>query len=147
MTGFQPHPGTGTRAGGVPAPILTVEQVCAGLGIPVTVCDPYDVEATTQAVLDLAEKPGVNVLILRRACATMTGKQIAEKKRYYVDQEKCRGETCGCARFCTRVFACPANIWDAAAGKARIDDVVCVGCGVCAALCPQGAIKEDEGVT
>lgn len=146
MTGFQPHPGTGTRAGGAPAPTLTVEQVCAGLGIPVTVADPYDVEATVEAILDSIEQPGVNVLILRRACATMTGKQTTEKRRFYVDQEKCRGDACGCARFCARVFACPGNIWDAAAGKAKIDDVVCVGCGVCATLCPQGAIKEDKGV-
>jgi indolepyruvate ferredoxin oxidoreductase alpha subunit len=44
------------------------------------------------------------------------------------------------------VFSCSANIWDDKAGKAAIDEVLCMGCGVCAALCPEGAIVvKSEG--
>jgi indolepyruvate ferredoxin oxidoreductase, alpha subunit len=42
------------------------------------------------------------------------------------------------------VFRCPGLIWDAAAGKARIDEVICVGCGICADICPQGAIVREN---
>ncbi|MBN2398185.1 MAG: 4Fe-4S binding protein, partial [Deltaproteobacteria bacterium] len=28
--------------------------------------------------------------------------------------------------------------------KAQIDEVICVGCGVCTDICPQGAIKREE---
>jgi indolepyruvate ferredoxin oxidoreductase alpha subunit len=35
-------------------------------------------------------------------------------------------------------------IWDTAAGRARIDEVICVGCGVCAQICPQGAITLEK---
>ncbi len=60
--------------------------------------------------------------------------------RFVVDPARCLGDACGCARLCSRVFSCPANLWDESSGKARIDEVLCVGCGVCAAICPQGAI-------
>jgi indolepyruvate ferredoxin oxidoreductase alpha subunit len=63
--------------------------------------------------------------------------------RVHVDQEKCRGEDCGCARLCTRVFQCPGLIWDAEANKAKIDEVICSGCGVCADICPAGAIINE----
>jgi indolepyruvate ferredoxin oxidoreductase alpha subunit len=26
----------------------------------------------------------------------------------------------------------------------RVDDVICTGCGVCADICPEGAIKRKE---
>jgi indolepyruvate ferredoxin oxidoreductase alpha subunit len=61
-----------------------------------------------------------------------------------VDAAKCTGEECGCDRLCTRVFKCPGLIWDKNSGKSRVDEVICVGCGVCADLCPEGAILKEE---
>jgi TPP-dependent indolepyruvate ferredoxin oxidoreductase alpha subunit len=61
-----------------------------------------------------------------------------------VDEAVCLGEACGCNRFCTRVFRCPALFWDKNAKKARVDDVLCAGCGVCAQICPSGAIQKKE---
>jgi indolepyruvate ferredoxin oxidoreductase alpha subunit len=46
-------------------------------------------------------------------------------------------------RLCSRVFGCPALIWDAAAGRAVIDEVVCTRCGICVNVCPQGAIRVE----
>jgi len=45
------------------------------------------------------------------------------------------------------IVAAPGSgiIWDAEAGKAMIDEVVCTGCGVCATLCPSGAIIVEGG--
>jgi indolepyruvate ferredoxin oxidoreductase alpha subunit len=31
-------------------------------------------------------------------------------------------------------------MWDAKAQKSRIDEAICVGCGVCAQVCRHGAI-------
>ena len=34
-------------------------------------------------------------------------------------------------------------MWDARSGKAVIDEAICSGCGVCASICPQGAISKE----
>ena len=58
-----------------------------------------------------------------------------------IDTQLCRGDQCGCNRFCSRVFRCPGLVFDQQAQKAQIDPVVCVGGGVCAQICPAGAIR------
>ncbi|MCF8032219.1 MAG: 4Fe-4S binding protein [Desulfarculaceae bacterium] len=142
MTGFQPHPGTGQTAMGQPGTPVDVEQVCRGLGLPHAVVDPYDLAATQEALYDaLQQGGGVRVLIFRRLCALVQGKQGGHPHSISVDPEICRGEDCGCNRYCTRVFRCPGLVFDEDSGRARVDEVVCVGCGVCAQVCPAGAIK------
>ncbi len=145
MTGHQPHPGSGLTAMGEATPAVPMAELVRGLDIPLTVRDPYQVAETTETILDLLGKGGPQVLILRRECALKAGRD-RPLSRVYVDQERCLGDACGCSRVCSRVFSCPANIWDDSTGKARIDDVLCMGCGVCASVCPQGAIVvETEG--
>lgn len=144
MTGFQPHPGTGRTATGGPAPAIDIADVCRALGVRTEVTDPFDLQGTTEKLLDLLEDEGkVRVLVSRRECQLVRARR--EKAPYVmrVDQEKCVGENCGCARLCTRVFQCPGLIWDAAKGAARIDEVICAGCGVCADICPAGAITRE----
>ncbi|MCB2225157.1 MAG: 4Fe-4S binding protein [Desulfarculaceae bacterium] len=142
MTGFQPHPGTGQTAMGTPGTPVDVEQVCRGLELPYSVVDPYDLAATQEALYDaLQEGGGVRVLIFRRLCALVQGKRGGHPYAVSVDPELCRGEDCGCNRYCTRVFRCPGLVFDEATGRAKVDEVVCVGCGVCAQICPAGAIR------
>ena len=102
------------------------------------------VTETIQTILDLIKKGDLQVLLLRRECALEAGKRERARPRVYVDQDRCSGDACGCARFCSRVFSCPANIWDHEAGKAGIDEVLCAGCGVCASLCPERAIVVES---
>ncbi|MCB2188078.1 MAG: 4Fe-4S binding protein [Deltaproteobacteria bacterium] len=142
MTGFQPHPGTGQTAVGEEGQRVDPEDVCRALGFPVTVVDPYDLAATQDALYQaLQQGGGVRVLVFRRLCALVQNKRGGHPYEMSVDQERCRGEECGCHRFCTRVFRCPGLGFDEALGKAVIDPVVCVGCGVCAQICPAGAIQ------
>lgn len=144
MTGHQPHPGTGLRATGEGAEKIALEEIVAGLKIPLFISDPYAVDETRAIIFRLLQEKGPRVLILRRICALIAAK--TKKPRVYVDPARCLGDACGCARFCSRVFACPANIWDEEKGKAVIDEVICNGCGVCASLCPQRAIVVEEAV-
>jgi len=145
MTGFQPHPGVGISARGEVTTTVDIESVVRSLGVPVEVADPYDLRATSQIMSKmLRERGGVRVLILRRKCALAQRREGGFPFRMEVDPEKCKGESCGCGRYCTRVFRCPGLIWDAKEGKSRIDQVICVGCGVCADICPENALLKED---
>ncbi len=145
MTGFQPHPGLAVDAAGNPAAGVSIEGICRAVGAGVTVRDPFDIEAAAQTINDLLEAgEGVQVLVLRQACALSPEKKGRKAWQVRVDPDACLGERCGCNRLCTRIFRCPGLVWDAGAGKARIDEVVCAGCGVCSLVCPVQAIRREE---
>jgi indolepyruvate ferredoxin oxidoreductase alpha subunit len=143
MTGFQPHPGTGRTATGVEAPVLDLRALCEVLGASVETADPFDVKGTTETILRLLqEERGVKVLILRQECALVRGRRQPGLYRVEVTAERCLGERCGCNRLCTRVFRCPGLVWERQTGKARVDEAICTGCGVCAEICPASAIRK-----
>lgn len=144
MTGHQPHPGTGFNAAGETVEAIPVEDITRGLGIRTEVRDPFRMEEAVRCLMEMVQEPGVKILVLRQPCALVMGRVRKKKPRVYVRHEVCRGDACGCGRFCTSVWVCPGNIWDAEAGRAAIDEAVCAGCGVCASLCPAGAIVVEE---
>jgi indolepyruvate ferredoxin oxidoreductase alpha subunit len=145
MTGFQPHPGTGFTATGKEAPVIDLKAICEVLGAHVEVVDPFDVAATIETLLRLLQdEKGVKVLILQRECALVSAKHQKRLYQVEVDQERCLGEACGCNRLCTRIFKCPGLMWDKEAGKARIDEAICTGCGVCSEICPASAIRKEK---
>ena len=144
MTGFQPHPGVGKTAMGDPAPVVEIAQVCSSLGAEVQVMDPFDLAETTETIYrSLQELEGIKILILKQECALVRGKRQRHLFKMSLNQEACQGAECGCNRYCTRVFRCPGLIWDAARGKAAIDEAICTGCGVCASICPSAAIVKE----
>jgi indolepyruvate ferredoxin oxidoreductase alpha subunit len=144
MTGFQPHPGLGRTATGKKVPAVSLEKLCSAIGCPVETVDPYDLGKTTEAILRNLESPGLKVLILKQVCALVRAKQGSPPSIVKVNQQKCIGDSCGCSRFCTRVFKCPGLMWDSEAATARIDEAICTGCGVCVQICPENAIVSEE---
>lgn len=145
MTGFQPHPGTGLTAMGDVVKPMDIPKILEAVGCKVEVADPFDVVEAEKTLRRLLAQTGMNVLIMRQPCATLKAKERSKKPvRVYVDQDVCYGDGCGCDKYCSRVWGCPGNTWDFTKNKARIDPVTCVGCGVCAKLCPSGAIKVEE---
>jgi len=144
MTGFQPHPGTGLTAMGKHVEPIDIKAVVTSIGCRVWEADPFKLKETRELLLELLQEPGLKVLIMKQPCATLSAK-TKKKKNVRVDQMLCLGDGCGCSRFCSRVWGCPGNSWDFRNGKAVIDEVVCVGCGVCAELCPAGAIRTEGG--
>ncbi len=144
MTGFQPHPGLTVDAAGNAVQALDIKGICEAMGAEVHQCDPFDLETTQSTILELMSSgEGLKVLILKQICALSPEKKGKRMFNMSIDETLCRGENCGCNRLCTRVFKCPGLMWDQAAGVSRIDDVICAGCGVCASICPAGAIRKE----
>ena len=131
MTGHQQNPTTGFNIKGDPAAKVDLEALCRALGINrVRVVDPYDLKACDTAIKEelAAEEP--SVIISRRPCVLL--KSVKAQPSLKVDPDKCRS--------CKRCMGlgCPAiSMHD---GKAKIDNTLCVGCGVCKQLCAFDAI-------
>jgi indolepyruvate ferredoxin oxidoreductase alpha subunit len=145
MTGFQPHPGLPVDAAGNEAPAIDIPAVCEAIGARVKVSDPFDLEQTQIALLELLEnRDRVNVLVLKQICALSPERKAKKMYAMRVDETICLGENCGCNCLCTRIFKCPGLNWDRDKRVSKIDDVICTGCGVCASICPAGAISKGE---
>jgi indolepyruvate ferredoxin oxidoreductase alpha subunit len=145
MTGFQPHPGLSLNVMGEPATDIDMAEICRAVGARVEIRDPFDLEETQKTLnLMMEEAGGAQVLILRQACGLSPEKKGKKLFDVTVDEAICLGENCGCNRLCTRIFRCPGLLWDGQKKTARIDEVICAGCGVCAGICPSGAITKRE---
>ena len=149
MTGHQPHPGTGVTGMGEKVPPLSIAEACKGLGVKyVKTVQPFDsmaalVAEVREMVKWARENHSPAVLVSIEPCALLTA---AERQRsgesppkYYVDSELCNA----CKR-CLNRLSCPAMYMDSETEKAVIDETLCNLCGTCVAVCPQGAIKQEE---
>jgi indolepyruvate ferredoxin oxidoreductase alpha subunit len=142
MTGFQPHPGTGTDALGNPTPMINVEELLYSIGfVDVIVVDPYDLRTATDIVYKAITSPGSHAIVFRRACPLSIKQPTAELlPSVRIDAEKCRGDDC---RICLTELNCPALIWDTEEKRVTVDEALCVGCNVCIQVCPYNAIHAN----
>lgn len=139
MTGHQDNPGTGFTLMGEPAPMIHVEGVLEAYGFaPVLTVDPQDLKAMKQTVdaavaaLNEGKHPAI---VTRRPCLLIK-RMKHENGMCVVNADKCRS-----CKSCLKV-GCPAISMEN--GKAFIDRTQCVGCTVCAQVCPFGAIEKEE---
>lgn len=136
MTGHQPDPLTGHTAMGQETKKLVIEDVCRALGVEdVRVVDPFQIDAAIDSIKGAIQHDGVSVVIMRGDCAIMSAKKKKTKKvPLWVDPDECVG-----CRKCVDGLFCGCIIFEN--DKSSIDETLCVGCNVCAQLCPTEAIK------
>ncbi len=130
MTGRQGHPGTGLHPDKASGPAVDIEQLCRGIGVPVSTVDAFD-EAAVRAAITAAIAAGeLRVLVALAPCVLLTGK--GPRDAVVVDDDRCN--LCG---LCLEL-GCPA----VAAGDESVEITSdCTGCGVCLAVCARGAIS------
>lgn len=137
MTGHQDHPGTGRTLQGEEAPVIDLETLIRGIGIKhVYVVDPYEVKNLKEIINREIRRPEPSVIIARRPC-------VLHKKFKGLQFSPVRVDTalCTSCRLCIRL-GCPSISMKN--DKAIIDEITCVGCGVCVEICPPLAIKWVE---
>ncbi len=132
MTGHQQNPTTGFNLKGDPCAKIDLETLCRAVGIKrVRVVDPYNLAECDAAIKEETAVAEPSVIISRRPCALL--KYVKHKKPIIADSDKCVG-----CKACMKI-GCPAiSIVD---GKAKIDNTLCTGCGVCAQLCKLDALQ------
>ncbi len=135
MTGHQPHPGVDTEKIGDPTTHIDIEGVVRSLGVThITTIKPLKVKASVEAIKAAVEYEGVSVVISQELCP-LFARRVAPKSRkpFEVRLDKCQGHL-----DCVKKVACPAMFVED--GKARINPLQCIGCALCAQICPENAI-------
>lgn len=138
MTGGQDHPGTGRTLRGEPTHKVSYEAICRAVGVDwVRTVDPYEVGHLYQALREAIVHRGVAVVISSRPCV--------------LDPVKIKGTPlvvaeagCIACQSCMNL-GCPSITWTDVMHeghhKVAIDASTCIGCTLCAQVCPTDCIR------
>ncbi|MEA3428777.1 MAG: indolepyruvate ferredoxin oxidoreductase subunit alpha [Thermodesulfobacteriota bacterium] len=135
MTGHQPNPGVNMKKLNLEGfGHISIENIVRGIGVShVSVIKPYNIKKSIEAVKKALNYKGVSVVISKQMC-TLYAKSLKMLKAlpFYIS-DKCKNH-----RTCVNELGCPAfYIQDE---RVKIDPDMCVGCSICAQICPENAI-------
>jgi len=154
MTGHQPTFNTRPfqrQADGAPQ-ALSIKKILESFGVKrIYEADPYRInkfKALLNEIID--SEDGFSAVIVKRECRLQAKKRkdsrnekpIAEGLEPAETFEIIKGRCAGCNE-CYSVFTCPA-IFKNEEGELYINQDICVKCGVCRQICPNGAICKSE---
>jgi indolepyruvate ferredoxin oxidoreductase alpha subunit len=141
MTGHQPHPGTGLTGMGTSSERVDIAKVAEGCSVKfVKVVDPFKTKEATGILKEALEREGPSVLVFRAPCTLI---DVREKRSRNIRIVPCKiSEKCTNCMACIKLLGCPALILDNE--RVRIDDTLCVGCDLCASMCPYDAIERGN---
>lgn len=133
MTGHQPHPGTGHTMMGDVVNVVSIEKILKAVGLTtVETVNPFELGKAVDTIKRVADQPGVKAVIFKSPCIAIM-KHDTPVKPAQIDQGKC----IKCKK-CIRELGCPGIVIND--GSVIIDASLCNGCGLCAQVCPTGAI-------
>ena len=147
MTGHQQNPGTGFTVKGEPTNMINIETLVRAIGIKhVKVVDPNDLAAVDRAFDEFMELDEPSVIITRWPCVLkkFSDADLAEFPGLFQTKDVVSQDTCVGCKACLRT-GCPALIYNDKEGKVSIRETDCVGCDVCAQVCPVSAITKADG--
>jgi indolepyruvate ferredoxin oxidoreductase alpha subunit len=135
MTGHQPNPGvdmSNLNLSGYGR--ISIEALVRAIGVEhVTVIKPYKVKKSIEAVKAALAHKGVSVIISQEMCTLYARSLKQLNVRAFKVTDKCKNH-----RDCINQIGCPAFYLDGE--RVQINPNTCVGCAVCAQICPENAI-------
>ncbi len=135
MTGHQPHPGVDMGNWNLADyGRVSIEEVVKGIGVKhVSVIKPFKIRKSIEAIKEAVAYEGVSVVISKEIC-TLYAKSLKQlKERAFQVTDKCKDH-----KDCITSLGCPAFYIEDE--RVKIDADLCVGCAVCAQICPENAI-------
>ena len=144
MTGGQDHPGTGRLLRGAPTHKVDYETIVRACGVDwVRKADPYQVGALYQTIREAILHKGVSVVISERPC-------VLDPVKIKGEPLAIKAEGCVACQSCMNL-GCPSLIWSdemhEGHHKVTIDATTCIGCTLCAQLCPTDCIQPRDAQT
>jgi len=135
MTGHQPHPGADMEKFGLNGyGRVNIEKLVRSLGVEhISIVKPFKVKKSIETIKEALEFKGVSVILSQEPCALYAKSMKMLKPRAFKVSDKCVDH-----RDCINTIACPSFYLEG--GKVKIDADTCVGCAVCAQICPENAI-------
>ena len=146
MTGHQDNPGTGFTLQKKSVNILDIESIVRAIGFSrVRTINPFDQKAVKDALDWALKSDEPTVIITRWPCVLKAFSEEDKREFGNVFASKCRvvSSKCTACKSCLGT-GCPAISFDDDALRAEIDQVQCVGCGVCEQACSGKAIARTE---
>ena len=135
MTGHQDNPGTGRTLTGEATVAASIADIGRACGVrDIREVNPYDLQATSEAVRAALEANEPSLIVSRAPC--ILHERNPQMARRCLDAAVCR--QCG---LCLRL-GCPAL--EKSGEQIRINPLLCNGCGLCAQVCRFGAISPLE---
>ncbi len=137
MTGHQDHPGTGKTLEGEETQQLSIEAIATACGYKrVRTANPYNLQEMDTILKEELNSSEASLIVAKAVCPLYAKKLIGSKQAINSDQ-------CVNCKACLKI-GCPA-IEAKAGAKPVINPLLCWGCGLCAQVCPKGAIGDAAG--
>jgi indolepyruvate ferredoxin oxidoreductase alpha subunit len=135
MTGHQPNPGVDMKELNYDGyNQISIESLVKSLGIQhVSVIRPYNIKKSIIAIREAIEFKGVSVIIAKEKCSLYAKSLKQLRSKAFFVSDKCKNH-----KDCINELACPAFFIEEE--KVGINPSLCVGCAVCAQICPEHAI-------
>ncbi|PIE62344.1 MAG: indolepyruvate ferredoxin oxidoreductase subunit alpha [Desulfobacter postgatei] len=136
MTGHQPHPGVDMELMGMAGyGRVNIENLVKALGVEhVSVIKPFKVKTSIRILKEAMAFDGVSVVISKEPCILWAKNIKLKKIRAFEVTDKCTDH-----KECINGIACPSFYIEQ--GRVKIDADTCVGCALCAQICPENAIR------
>ena len=135
MTGHQPNPGVDMselKLDGYGQ--VALEPLVKAIGVThVTTIRPYKLKKSIAAIREAVEFKGVSVVIAEEKCALYAKALRQLRGKPFRVSNRCINH-----RDCINDLGCPAFYLEE--GRVKIDADICIGCALCAQVCPEHAI-------